>query len=87
MEILSISILNSDNNSHYIAAVADKDKDTTSYYDVTESTRTAYTDADGKELEAVPTVVDDTTLKVGDKTYKKDETERQVLSAKGRWHS
>ena len=64
--------IDSDNNSHYIAAVADKDKDTTSYYDVTESTRTAYTDADGKELEAVPTVVDDT-LKVGDKTYKKDE--------------
>lgn len=67
--------IDSDNNSHYIAAVADKDKDTTSYYDVTESTRTAYTDADGKELEAVPTVVDDTTLKVGDKTYKKDETD------------
>lgn len=67
--------IDSDNNSHYIAAVADKDKDTTSYYDVTESTRTAYTDADGKELEAVPTVVDDTTLKVGDKTYKKDEAD------------
>mgnify|MGYP007008368006 CR=1 FL=1 len=29
--------IDSDNNSHYIAAVADKDKDTTSYYDVTES--------------------------------------------------
>ena len=43
--------IDSDNNSHYIAAVADTDKDTTSYYDVTESTRTAYTDADGKELE------------------------------------
>ena len=42
---------------------------------MTESTRTAYTDADGKELEAVPTVVDDTTLKVGDKTYKKDEAD------------
>ena len=65
--------IDSDNNSHYIAAVADKDKDTTSYYDVTESTRTAYTDAEGKELEAVPTVVNDTTLTVGDKTYKKDE--------------
>ena len=31
--------IDSDNNSHYIAAVADKDKDTTSYYDVTESDR------------------------------------------------
>lgn len=65
--------IDSDNNSHYIAAVNDTDKHTTSYYDVTESTRTAYTDAEGKELEAVPTVVDDTTLTVGDKTYKKDE--------------
>lgn len=73
--------IDSDNNSHYIAAVADKDKDTTSYYDVTESTRTAYTDADGKELEAVPTVVDDTTLKVGDKTYKKDEADGFVNKA------
>lgn len=67
--------IDSDNNSHYIAAVNDTDKDTTSYYDVTESTRTAYTDADGKELEAAPKVVDDTTLTVGDKTYKKDETD------------
>lgn len=63
--------IDSDNNSHYIAAVADTDKGTTSYYDVTESTRTAYTDADGKELEAVPTGDGDTTLKVGDKTYKR----------------
>lgn len=61
--------IDSYNNSHYIAAVNDTDKDTTSYYDVTESTRTAYTDADGKELEAAHTVV------VGDKTYKKDETD------------
>ena len=67
--------IDSDNNSHYIAAVNDTDKDTTSYYDVTESTRTAYTDADGKELEAAPKVVDDTTLTVGDKTYKKDEAD------------
>ena len=67
--------IDSDNNSHYIAAVADTDKGTTSYYDVTESTRTAYTDADGKELEAVPTGDGDTTLKVGDKTYKKDEAD------------
>ena len=42
--------IDSDNNSHYIAAVADTDKGTTSYYDVTESTRTAYTDADGRSL-------------------------------------
>ena len=42
---------------------------------MTESTRTAYTDADGKELEAVPTGDGDTTLKVGDKTYKKDEAD------------
>ena len=48
---------------------------------MTESTRTAYTDADGRAL-TVPTVVDDTTLKVGDKTYKKDERQTQVLSAK-----
>ncbi len=67
--------IDSDNNSHYIAAVNDTDKNTTSYYDVTESTRTAYTDADGKELEVAPKVVDDTTLTVGDKTYKKDETD------------
>lgn len=67
--------IDSNNNSHYIAAVNDTDKHTTSYYDVTESPRTVYTDADGKELEAVPTVVDDTTLKVGDKTYKKDEAD------------
>ena len=66
--------IDSDNNSHYIAAVADTDKNTTSYYDVTESTRTAYTDAEGKELEVVPTVVGDT-LTVGDKTYKKDEAD------------
>ena len=67
--------IDSDNNSHYIAAVNDTDKHTTSYYDVTESTRTAYTDVDGKELEAAPTVVNDTTLTVGNKTYKKDETD------------
>lgn len=66
--------IDSENNSHYIAAVNDTDKNTTSYYDVTESTRTAYTDAEGKELEAVPTVVGDT-LNVGDKTYKKDEAD------------
>ena len=42
---------------------------------MTESTRTAYTDVDGKELEAAPTVVNDTTLTVGNKTYKKDETD------------
>lgn len=74
--------IDSDNNSHYIAAVADKDKNTTSYYDVTESTRTAYTDAEGKELEAVPTVVGDT-LTVGDKTYKKDETDGKYYLQKG----
>lgn len=68
--------IDSANNSHYIAAVADTDKNTTSYYDVTESTRTAYTDADGKELETAPTVDDDDMiLTVGDKTYKKDETD------------
>lgn len=69
--------IDSDNNSHYIAAVADKDKDTTSYYDVTESPRTVYTDADGKELDAahIDHSDDMTTLKVGDKTYKKDETD------------
>lgn len=65
------------NNSHYIAAVNDTDKHTTSYYDVTESTRTAYTDADGKELEAahIDHSDDMTTLTVGGKTYKKDETD------------
>lgn len=69
--------IDSDNNSHYIAAVADKDKDTTSYYDVTESPRTVYTDADGKELEAahIDHSDDMTTLTVGNKTYKKDETD------------
>ena len=69
--------IDSDNNSHYIAAVADTDKDTTSYYDVTESTRTVYTDADGKELEAAPKVDDDDDmiLIVGDKKYKKDEAD------------
>lgn len=66
--------IDSDNNSHYIAAVNDTDKNTTSYYDVTESTRTVYTDADGKELEATPKD-DDMTLTVGGKTYKKDETD------------
>lgn len=74
--------IDSENNSHYIAAVADTDKNTTSYYDVTESTRTAYTDAEGKELEAVPTVVGDT-LTVGDKTYKKDETDGKYYLQKG----
>lgn len=68
--------IDSDNNSHYIAAVADTDKHTTSYYDVTETTRIAYTDADGKELEEKPTASDDNmTLTVGGKTYKKDETD------------
>lgn len=66
--------IDSDNNSHYIAAVNDTDKNTTSYYDVTESTRTVYTDADGKELEATPKD-DDMTLTVGGKTYKKDKTD------------
>lgn len=75
--------IDSDNNSHYIAAVADKDKDTTSYYDVTESTRTAYTDADGKELEAAHIDYSDdmTTLTVGDKKYKKDETDGKYYTA------
>lgn len=69
--------IDSNNNSHYIAAVNDTDKHTTSYYDVTESTRTAYTDADGKELEAahIDHSDDMTTLTVGGKTYKKDETD------------
>lgn len=67
--------IDSNNNSHYIAAVNDTDKHTTSYYDVTESPRTVYTDADGKELEEVPTGDGDTTLKVGYKTYKKDEAD------------
>lgn len=68
--------IDSDNNSHYIAAVADTDKHTTSYYDVTETPRTVYTDADGKELEAAPKVDDDDMiLIVGDKKYKKDETD------------
>lgn len=67
--------IDSDNNSHYIAAVNDTDKNTTSYYDVTESTRTVYTDADGKELEAAPEAVDDMTLTVGGKIYKKDKTD------------
>lgn len=68
--------IDSDNNSHYIAAVADIDKHTTSYYDVTETPRTVYTDADGKELEEKPTASDDNmTLTVGGKTYKKDETD------------
>ena len=69
--------IDSNNNSHYIAAVNDTDKLTTSYYDVTESTRTAYTDADGKELEAahIDHSDDMTTLTVGGKTYKKDEAD------------
>lgn len=67
--------IDSDNNSHYIAAVNDTDKNTTSYYDVTESPRTVYTDADGKELEAAPEAVDDMTLTVGGKIYKKDKTD------------
>lgn len=69
--------IDSNNNSHYIAAVNDTDKHTTSYYDVTESTRTAYTDADGKELEAahIDHSDDMTTLTVGGKTYKKDEAD------------
>lgn len=67
--------IDSDNNSHYIAAVNDTDKNTTSYYDVTESTRTVYTDADGKELEAAHEAVDDMTLTVGGKIYKKDKTD------------
>ena len=66
--------IDSDNNSHYIAAVNDTDKHTTSYYDVTESPRIVYTDADGKELEATPKD-DDMTLTVGGKTYKKDKTD------------
>lgn len=75
--------IDSNNNSHYIAAVNDTDKNTTSYYDVTESTRTVYTDADGKELEATPTGDGDTTLKVGDKTYKKDEADGKYYLQKG----
>ena len=69
--------IDSNNNSHYIAAVNDTDKHTTSYYDVTESPRTVYTDADGKELEAahIDNSDDMTTLTVGNKTYKKDETD------------
>ena len=69
--------IDSDNNSHYIAAVNDTDKHTTSYYDVTESPRTVYTDADGKELEAahIDHSDDMTTLTVGNKTYKKDEAD------------
>lgn len=69
--------IDSNNNSHYIAAVNDTDKHTTSYYDVTESPRTVYTDADGKELEAahIDHSDDMTTLTVGNKTYKKDETD------------
>lgn len=69
--------IDSNNNSHYIAAVNDTDKHTTSYYDVTESPRTVYTDADGKELEAahIDHSDDMTTLTVGGKTYKKDETD------------
>lgn len=75
--------IDSDNNSHYIAAVNDTDKHTTSYYDVTESTRTAYTDADGKELEAahIDHSDDMTTLTVGGKTYKKDETDGKYYTA------
>ena len=75
--------IDSDNNSHYIAAVNDTDKHTTSYYDVTESTRTAYTDADGKELEAAHIEHSDdmTTLTVGGKTYKKDETDGKYYTA------
>lgn len=69
--------IDSDNNSHYIAAVNDTDKHTTSYYDVTESPRTVYTDADGKELEAahIDHSDDMTTLTVCNKTYKKDEAD------------
>lgn len=69
--------IDSNNNSHYIAAVNDTDKHTTSYNDVTESPRTVYTDADGKELEAahIDHSDDMTTLTVGNKTYKKDETD------------
>ena len=69
--------IDSNHNSHYIAAVNDTDKNTTSYYDVTESPRTVYTDADGKELEAahIDHSDDMTTLTVGGKTYKKDETD------------
>lgn len=75
--------IDSDNNSHYIAAVNDTDKHTTSYYDVTESTRTAYTDADGKEIEAAHIEHSDdmTTLTVGGKTYKKDETDGKYYTA------
>lgn len=75
--------IDSNNNSHYIAAVNDTDKHTTSYYDVTESTRTAYTDADGKELEAahIDQSDDMTTLTVGGKTYKKDETDGKYYTA------
>lgn len=75
--------IDSNNNSHYIAAVNDTDKHTTSYYDVTESTRTAYTDADGKELEAahIDHSDDMTTLTVGGKTYKKDETDGKYYTA------
>lgn len=75
--------IDSDNNSHYIAAVNDTDKNTTSYYDVTESPRTVYTDADGKELEAahIDHSDDMTTLTVGGKTYKKDETDGKYYTA------
>lgn len=75
--------IDSNNNSRYIAAVNDTDKHTTSYYDVTESTRTAYTDADGKELEAAHIEHSDdmTTLTVGGKTYKKDETDGKYYTA------
>lgn len=75
--------IDSDNNSHYIAAVNDTDKHTTSYYDVTESPRTVYTDADGKELEAahIDHSDDMTTLTVGGKTYKKDETDGKYYTA------
>lgn len=75
--------IDSNNNSHYIAAVNDTDKNTTSYYDVTESPRTVYTDADGKELEAahIDHSDDMTTLTVGGKTYKKDETDGKYYTA------
>lgn len=75
--------IDSNNNSHYIAAVNDTDKNTTSYYDVTESPRTVYTDADGKELEAahIDHSDDMTTLTVGGKIYKKDETDGKYYTA------
>ena len=52
---------------------------------MTESTRTAYTDADGKELEAahIDHSDDMTTLTVGNKTYKKDETDGKYYLQKG----